>query len=298
MEAPEFDATLKDLETRLDRLKALYEMYFQGIERMEPAVPRKQVERMFELLRRDQPRSTHLRFRYQSLLQRYTTLTTYWRRVTRQIEEGTYKRDIQKLKRKDATRDARGKREQEGAEKGVYELDVDVDLDTEDLSSLLNDPELDAAFANLERAPVPTPAAATAPKVATFGKPTERRRRSGDEAGPVAGAPPSAPMAAAAPAAAPRPVQAPATPYVQAAPPPPPRAPSAGPDEARMKRIYDDYVTARKNNNERVDNVKYESLQRSIEDMIPKLKEKHQGKAIDFEVVVRDGRVGLKPVTK
>ena len=35
MEAPEFDATLKDLETRLDRLKALYEMYFQGIERME-----------------------------------------------------------------------------------------------------------------------------------------------------------------------------------------------------------------------------------------------------------------------
>ena len=65
-----------------------------------------------------------------------------------------------------------------------------------------------------------------------------------------------------------------------------------------MKRIYDDYVAAPRSNNERVDTVKYETLQRSIEDMIPKLKEKHQGKAIDFEVVVRDGRVGLKPVTK
>ena len=118
MEAAEFDATLKDLETRLDRLKALYEMYFQGIERIEPAVPRKQVERMFELVRRDQPRSTHLRFRYQSLLQRYTTLQTYWRRITRQIEEGTYKRDIQKMKRKDATRDARSKQREEGADDG------------------------------------------------------------------------------------------------------------------------------------------------------------------------------------
>ena len=330
MEAPEFDATLKDLETRLDRLKALYEMYFQGIERIEPSVPRKQVERLFELLRRDQPRSTHLRFRYQSLLQRYTTLQTYWRRVTRQIEEGTYKRDLQKLKRKDATRDARSKRE-DGAEKGVYELDVDVDLDTEDLSSLLNDPELEAAFANLElggppsSSPASAPAAA-APKVATFGKPTERRRRSGDDAAPAApaaqpapaptqAAPPRAPVPTPSPAQrppvpTPAPAQrppAPTPPPIQrAAPPPPPgaappaapRPASAGPDEARMKRIYDDYVTARKNNNERVDNVKYESLQRSIEDMIPKLKEKHQGKAIDFEVVVRDGRVGLKPVTK
>ena len=290
MEAAEFDATLKDLETRLDRLKALYEMYFQGIERLEPAVPRKQVDRMFELLRRDQPRSTHLRFRYQSLVQRYTTLATYWRRVTRQIEEGTYKRDLQKLKRKDAVKDGRAKRREEReADKGVYELDVDVELDTEDLSSLLNDPELDAAIAGLTRAPNPSTAAvpmpAAAPKVATFGKPTERRRRTGDE-------PTGAHATEAAPAPVARPVPAP----IAAAAPPRPVSP--GPDETRMKRIYDDFVAARRSNNERVDNVKYETLQRSIEDMIPKLKEKHQGKAIDFEVVVRDGRVGLKPVTK
>jgi hypothetical protein len=273
MEAAEFDLTLKDLETRLDRLKALYEMYFQGIERIEPAVPRKQVDRMFELLRREQPRTTHLRFRYQSLLQRYTTLQTYWRRITRQIEEGTYRRDIQRLKRKDAVRAARAADRDEQGDKGVYELDMDVETD---LSSLLDDPELDAAIAGLERGPAPSApsssaGASAAPRVATFGKPTERRRRSGDSASP--------------PAPAPRPA-------------PPARTSGGDVDDARMKRIYDDYVAARQRNNERVDNVKYETLQRSIQDMMPKLKEKHAGKAIDFEVVVRDGRVGLKPVPK
>jgi hypothetical protein len=121
--------------------------------------------------------------------------------------------------------------------------------------------------------------------VATFGKPTERRRRAGEE-----------PTGSHATTAAPTTMQRPAPTPMPA--PAPPRPQSPGPDEARMKRIYDDYVAARRSNNERVDNVKYETLQRSIEDMIPKLKEKHQGKAIDFEVVVRDGRVGLKPVTK
>jgi hypothetical protein len=275
MEAAEFEQTLKDLETRLDRLKALYEMYFQGIERLEPAVPRKQVDRMFEMLRREQPRTTHLRFRYQSLTQRYTTLQTYWRRITRQIEEGTYRRDIQRLKRKDAARSARRAEREDHAPQDGYELDIEADTD---LSDLLNDPELDAAVAGLERGP-DSAAAKAAPRVATFGKPTERRRRTGDSARP-------APAAPAAPAAA------------RPGPPPPPRAPSGAMDDARMKRIYDDYVAARQRNNERVDNVKFETLERSIKGMIPKLQEKHAGKAIDFEVVVKDGRVGLKPVPK
>jgi hypothetical protein len=29
--------------------------------------------------------------------------------------------------------------------------------------------------------------------------------------------------------------------------------------------------------------------------MLPELAKKHQGKRIDFDVVVKDGRVGLKP---
>jgi len=65
-----------------------------------------------------------------------------------------------------------------------------------------------------------------------------------------------------------------------------------------MRRIYDRYLDARRKNNERVDNVKLATLKKSIDAMMPKLREKHGAKKIDFEVVVKDGRVGLKPVAK
>ena len=60
-----------------------------------------------------------------------------------------------------------------------------------------------------------------------------------------------------------------------------------------MKRIYDEYAAARKRNNE--GEVRYEALVGSIQKMLPELSKKHQGKRIDYEVVVKDGRVGLKP---
>jgi hypothetical protein len=62
-----------------------------------------------------------------------------------------------------------------------------------------------------------------------------------------------------------------------------------------MRALYERYVDARRRNNERVDNVRLESLQQSVEKMMPKLREKHGNKSIDFDVVVQDGKVGLKP---
>jgi CRISPR/Cas system CSM-associated protein Csm2 small subunit len=64
-------------------------------------------------------------------------------------------------------------------------------------------------------------------------------------------------------------------------------------NEQRMRRIYDEYAAARKKNNE--GDVRYETLASSIQKMLPDLSKKHQGKQIDFEVVLKDGRVGLKP---
>jgi hypothetical protein len=60
-----------------------------------------------------------------------------------------------------------------------------------------------------------------------------------------------------------------------------------------MRRIYDEYAAARRKNNEAA--VRFETLQGSIQKMLPELHKKHQGKQIDFEIVVKDGRVGLKP---
>jgi hypothetical protein len=62
--------------------------------------------------------------------------------------------------------------------------------------------------------------------------------------------------------------------------------------------LYQRYVSARRDNKERTDNVRIETVAKTVRDMMPKLKEKHAGKQIDFEVVVKDGRVALKPVPK
>src|SRR5688572_24520798 len=94
MGSDEIQIQLDELDTRVDRLRALYEQYFVGIEKLEPHVQKKDVERRLYALRKLQIRNTALRFRFQNLVQRYTTYLTYWQRVCRQIEEGTFKRDL------------------------------------------------------------------------------------------------------------------------------------------------------------------------------------------------------------
>lgn len=94
MEPSATERDLEELETRIERLRALYEQYFMGIERLEPQIPRKEVERRIHLLRKEQIRNTALRFKFQMLIQRYNTLQQYWARVTREIESGTYRRDV------------------------------------------------------------------------------------------------------------------------------------------------------------------------------------------------------------
>ncbi len=65
-----------------------------GIEKLEPTVPRKDVDRRVFVLRKEQIRNTALRFRFQMLLQRYNTYQTHWQRICRDIENGTYKRHV------------------------------------------------------------------------------------------------------------------------------------------------------------------------------------------------------------
>src|SRR5262249_40571859 len=85
---------LEELEARVERLRALYEQYFIGIEKIEPLISRKDVDRRIWVLRREHIRNTGLRFKFQMLVQRYNTFQQYWQRIGREIENGTYRRDI------------------------------------------------------------------------------------------------------------------------------------------------------------------------------------------------------------
>ncbi len=301
MDPGEFESVLYDSELILDRLRALYEQYFQGVERLEPTVPRKDLDRKLDQLRRSVPRNTALRFRYHMLVQKYTTYQTYWRRITRQIEEGTYRRDLMKARQKRET--ARRTWESRIRDDG-YELDVDVEVDldgagdgagsglTKKSEQVYADDEVTAALKALEPVQSVAPRAQTnATTLSPFALPSRRPGPSSEAPAapdPAPREPPSKTFKrpAAAAVAAPR-----------AAAQPAPRAATAV-DEGQLRRVYERFVDARRKNNEPVDNIRFETMRKSVEKMLPKLREKHKGKEIDFEVVVRDGKVGLKPVPR
>ena len=141
MESSEIEVLVEELEQRVDRLRALYEQYFMGIEKLEPTVPRKDVERRLWVLRREQIRNTGLRFKFNMIVQRYNTYQQYWQRILREIEAGTYKRDVRRAAQRfgtevltAATRKRFGKLlEQMGAD-GADELQsVDVEFDDQDM---------------------------------------------------------------------------------------------------------------------------------------------------------------------
>ena len=89
-----------ELEVAVDRLRSLYEQYFMGIEKIEPMVPRKDVDRRIYTVRKEQIRNTALRFRFQMILQRYNTYQTHWQRICREIENGTFKRHLVRAKQR------------------------------------------------------------------------------------------------------------------------------------------------------------------------------------------------------
>lgn len=97
---------VEDLEIRIERLRALYDQYFMGIEKIEPGVQRKDVERRIWLLRKEQIRNTGVRFKFQTVVQRYNTFMQYWQRSVREIENGTYKRDVLRAAKRFGAKDA------------------------------------------------------------------------------------------------------------------------------------------------------------------------------------------------
>lgn len=356
MSPDEFDQILHDTEVKLARLRALYEQYFQGIEKTEPHVARKDLERALDTLRRNLPRNTALRFRMQQLAARYGTYLTYWQRIGRQIEEGTYRRDVMKAKRRVGP-------QHRPDEATAWEIDVDVDaIEESDFGSAFDESDVEAILGALKpmslapkkqnegpggwsSAPPPTqvPAAARSSAARTglsafggFGARPQSRGMS--VAGPLptgapakptlapitqpAAPPPSTGVRAAVsrpvvPAAAPvmaraagaptlaRPLvpqgASPPRPVTSAAPPvarPQPAPSSAvvtggGVDGNAMRALYDRYADARRKNNEGA--VRFETLEQSVQRMVPKLREKYGDRKVDFEVVVQNGRVGLKP---
>ena len=98
---------LDALEEGIELLRVAYDKYFSGVDRV---APQRQADRLHRLLRRceaTRPRQTALRFRLNSLRARLNTYKHYWTRVMVQIENGTYRRHRDRVKRKQRELEAR-----------------------------------------------------------------------------------------------------------------------------------------------------------------------------------------------
>jgi hypothetical protein len=92
--AEELDA----IEERLAILQVSYEKYFVGIDRRPPDPERKAVSEKIRRLRTSQTKNTALRFRIQTIFTRLLTYERLWDRTLREMEEGTYRRDVFKAR--------------------------------------------------------------------------------------------------------------------------------------------------------------------------------------------------------
>lgn len=126
----QIDSMLNEFDTKLTNLRLAYDRYFNGAERRPPVFLRTEVVRMMhELEHKTFIQNTAQRFRLRSLVQRFNTHKTYWDRILRQIEEGTYKKHLDKAKRNMEQRARFEARRAEEAQEQQQAIELDFDFD-------------------------------------------------------------------------------------------------------------------------------------------------------------------------
>lgn len=90
----QLDIELDLFEQRLSELRNLYEQHFTGIIVQPPTKMHDETKREIRRLLRAPFKNSATKFRLRNVINRYHTYATYWERVLKQKEEGTYNRDL------------------------------------------------------------------------------------------------------------------------------------------------------------------------------------------------------------
>ena len=101
---------LNELDEAIAGLQVSYEKYFLGIDRRPPEQERKRVSTKAREMRSASVRNTALKFKINSLFAKLISFERMWDRTLREIEDGTYKRDLFKAKLHGKERDEAPKR--------------------------------------------------------------------------------------------------------------------------------------------------------------------------------------------
>jgi hypothetical protein len=85
---------LNELDEAINNLQVLYEKYFLGIDRRPPEQERKRISQKAREMRNAAIRNTALKFKINTLFAKLLSFERMWDRTLREIEDGTYKRDV------------------------------------------------------------------------------------------------------------------------------------------------------------------------------------------------------------
>jgi len=98
-----FAEELTELDEAIQNLQVLYEKYFLGIDRRPPDQERKRISQKVREMRNAAIRNTALKFKINTLFAKLLSFERMWDRTLREIEDGTYKRDVFKagMRKKD-----------------------------------------------------------------------------------------------------------------------------------------------------------------------------------------------------
>ncbi|MBU1534449.1 hypothetical protein KKF84_03960, partial [Myxococcota bacterium] len=96
----QMQAQLMALDKSIEKLRVLYEQFFMGIEKWEPATYRKQIKAELRAFHDDPPSNTAVKFLLNKVENKLKTYEQYWNRILREIENGVYEKQIKRMRRK------------------------------------------------------------------------------------------------------------------------------------------------------------------------------------------------------
>ena len=251
------EARLEEMSQKLERMRGLYESFFMGIERSPPDVLRREVNRQILEMQQVPITNASLRFRYHALTQRWVLLITYWNRTLREIEAGTFSRDLAKAKRRMAQKGTSTVTLAEALAMGIPANRAKAFVAHQQAAQ-----ERNAATRTKDAAATPTPA-------------------------PIAEPPALAEAAGAKPA--------PRAPQVTGGPSGgPPPIPLPGLSEAEMQDVYRRYVQAHQKAGRTEPAPSMSKLRERLAKQIPLILSASNCSRVRLEIAAEDGKVRLR----
>ncbi len=122
------DDDLQILESKLNTLKLDYERYFLGSRPRAPLMARQEIQKIVTIWANTPSQNSAIRFKFNSINARYQALKRHWDNTLRQMEAGTYKRDVFKANIRQSARTAAPKSARQKSDAGIGSSQAGAEL--------------------------------------------------------------------------------------------------------------------------------------------------------------------------